>query len=96
VQQVQIDIGTGTAASPVNSANPLPVNLSGSISNYHINDIDDATIPTYFGFEDPNGAWYILRESPANTYRYAAGASNYSTAWTGRAGQTYQLYGDTF
>lgn len=64
---------------------------------YGINNTEDTGTYKYFGFEDSSGAWYIMRKTIAtNTYQYAKGASNYLTAWTNRASQTYDTYGGTF
>lgn len=64
---------------------------------YAISNIEDTGTYKYFGFEDADGAWYIMRKTLAdNTFLYAKGASNYSTAWTNRASQTYASYATTF
>lgn len=82
----------------VTGGNPLPTYLATAAetrTQYGVNDIDATSEPKYYGFEDKSGSWYIMRES-GETYRYAAGSSNYSTAWSGRVGQTYSTYGSTF
>lgn len=64
---------------------------------YAISNTDDAGTYKYFGFEDSTGGWYILRKTVAtNIFLYAKGASAYSTAWTGRVGQSYASYESTF
>lgn len=103
-QAVGIDFGTVTGGvlteSRVSATNPLPVTATaapgGSLEDYHINDLDDTAVPKYYGFENKDGAWYIMRESPAKSYRYASGSSNYSTAWTNRASQTYTIFSGAF
>jgi len=46
----------------------------------------------YYGYVRTNGEWVILRSNTAETeYRYCFGASDYSTAWTNRASQSYKL-----
>lgn len=56
-------------------------------------DLDDDETTTgynYYGYAKNSGAWYILREDLDNkAYRYATGASDYATNWTGRLGLTY-------
>jgi len=64
---------------------------------YSISNIEATATYKYFGFEDKDGAWYIMRKTLAdNTFLYTAGASDYSTAWTDRASQSYASYGSTF
>jgi hypothetical protein len=63
------------------------------IEKYHISDEESGGTIEYYGKVANNGAWFILKiDTVAKTYRYANGSSNYTTAWTGRAGLTYQYY----
>ena len=51
----------------------------------------------YYGFMKADGGWYIKRVTLATNLReYVKGTSGYTTAWTGRAGQSYADYGVTF
>ena len=71
--------------------------ISGTtLEEFHINDVDDAAIPKYYGFEDKGGNWYILRESPSGAYRYSKGDSSYSTNWTNRGSLTYDYFSVIF
>lgn len=64
---------------------------------YGISNTEDAGTYKYFGFEDKDGGWYIMRKTVAtNIYLYVKGASAYSTAWTNRASQTYSSFESTF
>lgn len=59
-----------------------------------VDEFDDgvATSVKYYGFIEPRGNWYILKNDPsasAKTYRYAFGDSGYEAAWTGRTSLTY-------
>jgi hypothetical protein len=64
---------------------------------YSISDKEATATYKYFGFEDKDGNWYIMRKTIAtNKFEYVAGASSYSTAWTNRASQTYGSYSSTF
>lgn len=70
---------------------------SSPTAGYAISNIEETATYKYFGFENKNGAWYIMRKTLAtNVFEYAAGASAYSTAWTNKASQTYASYGTTF
>lgn len=71
--------------------------VSNPLAAYQANDLDEAADPAYYGFENADGKWIIKRLSDsAGTIRYAKGDSDYSTAWTGRAGQSYATFGSVF
>lgn len=64
-----------------------------------VSNVDEASDPAYYGFENPDGAWYIMKKTTSasiDTFTYAKGDSAYSTAWTGRAALTYAAPGTTF
>ena len=64
---------------------------------YSISNIESDATYSYYGYEDKDGAWYIMRKTEATgVFLYAAGASGYSSAWTGKAGQSYASYATTF
>ena len=64
---------------------------SGLLAGYTIHDIDETGgTYYYYGFAKADGGWVILRTNVASTeYRFAVGASAYSTAWTNKGSQTY-------
>lgn len=69
--------------------------MDSVLTPYQIADKDDDASPNYYGFTRPDGYWYILKETVsagADTYRYATGTSAYTTAWTGRAGLSYDYF----
>ena len=66
---------------------------------YKISDKDDDASPNYFGFVNADGSWYILKETVsagADTYRYAAGSSSYTTNWTNRASLSFDHFFNVF
>ena len=63
---------------------------------YTITEVDDAGTTSYYGFVHKNGAWYITKEDASGSYRYAKGASLFSTNWTGRALLTYDYFDNVF
>jgi hypothetical protein len=64
---------------------------------YSIANIEDAGTYKYYGFEDRNGSWYIMRKTVSTgAYDYTAGTSNYTSGWSGRVGASYQSYSATF
>lgn len=59
-----------------------------------VDEYDDGNSSSvkYYGFIEPRGNWYILKNDPsasAKTYRYAFGDSNYEDAWNNRASLDY-------
>jgi len=84
----------------IGSTNPLPINDI----KYNTNDIEEASSTiTYIGAEDKDGNWYIKKIDTTTgcvfshaTVKNNSGYTTYDTAWTARAGLTYQNYGDAF
>lgn len=80
----------------------LPTDQAGNplhdpLGAYRISDQDANYDPKYYGFVAADGAWYILKEnSTAQTYRYAAGQSGYTTAWANRASLAYDYFDAIF
>lgn len=72
---------------------------NGIFSDYKQSDVDMASTTRYYGFLKLGGEWYIMREiqtGAAMSYRYCKGSSDYTTAWTNRAGQNYDYYDTIF
>lgn len=63
---------------------------------YTISEIDDSSVPSYYGFIHKNGSWYIAREEANGSYRYANGGGNFSSGWTGRVGLSYDYFDNVF
>lgn len=82
---------------------PVPLQLSsGTITAaakptdaYSLSNIDDSTSTEYYGYEDKDGNWYI-KKLASNAITFTKGTSDYATAWTNRASQSYASYGSTF
>jgi hypothetical protein len=73
------------------------VDPTGILGEYQISDKDDDTTTKYYGFVKNDGSWYIMRETTSSgdqLYRYVAGSSGYTTAWTNRAagGTVYDYF----
>jgi len=91
-----IDISTLATSAKQDATITAINNISGTAS-YFFNDKDDTGTYVYYGFETADGAWQIKRKTSATgAFRYSKGASDYTTAWAGRAGQIYTTYGDAF
>lgn len=82
IQHVLLDDGTGTASPP----DPL--------AKYKISDLEEAAT-SYYGNVAADGSWYILKLT-STAARYTKGSSAYTTAWTGRAGLTYDYFDVVF
>jgi hypothetical protein len=72
--------------------NPATEDKQDILSAYKITDIDDTG---YYGYLKADGSWYIMQEI-SGAYRYIKGDSDYSTAWTGRAGLSYDYFNQVF
>lgn len=84
-----VNVTNWPATQPVSNVSDDPT------AKYKISDVDDAGDPAYFGYEAADGSWYIMKNAVASkTYRYAAGGSGYSAAWTNRASQSYGYLSD--
>lgn len=98
-EQLQ-SIDTATRMKPVfptqlKVVNPDGTTIGGTV--WGLNDKEDTGTYVYFGFSAADGSWKILRKTIAtNVFRYSTGASDYSTAWTNRASQSYATYDATF
>ncbi len=69
--------------------------VSDSTLGYKISEIDDSN-PTYFGYIDRTGRWYIMKETDTGSFRYARGEENFTKNWKNRANLVYGLYDSAF
>lgn len=74
---------------------PVSVDADNPLAKYRISDRDNSAFPKYYGSVDETGAWYIMKEE-ANSFRYCAGTTAYSTNWTNRASLVYDYYNSIF
>jgi hypothetical protein len=89
--------GPGTIAIKNSDGDTIDPAEKQPTDGYTITEVDDSS-PTasYYGFVHKNGAWYITKEDAAGSYRYAKGASLFSTGWTGRTGLSYDYFDNVF
>lgn len=88
--------GPGTVALKDISGAQIDPAQHHPTQGYTIAQIDDAS-PSYYGYLNKNGAWFILKEdSSAGTYRYIKGSSSFATNWTNRASLTYDYFDAVF
>jgi hypothetical protein len=90
IASIPLATGAATEATLLATFNLLAAKLL-----YEISDVDDAAYPAYYGYIEKDGAWYIMEEN-AGAFRYAKGASNYTTSWTNRAALVYDYYDAVF
>lgn len=70
---------------------------SNTIEKYEISDLDTSGDPSYFGYVNSNGNWYIKKLNESNgTIRFIADSSEYSTNWINRANLIYNMYSEVF
>ena len=64
------------------------------VEEYRISN-EDASEPSYYGFTNRNGGWYIMKAAEVSSetfYSYAVGTTTYNTNWTNRALLTYTTF----
>lgn len=88
--------GPGTVAVKDSSNNKIDPAIKSPTDAYGITEIDDSGSPSYYGFVNKDGAWYITQEDSSGSYRYAKGNSNFSSNWSNRASLSYSYFDDVF
>lgn len=78
------------AGNKINPAEKHPTD------GYEVSQVDDSNIPSYFGFVNKNGAWYIAREGNNGEYRYIRGSGLFSASWAIRTSLTYTTFDVAF
>ncbi len=79
----------GTAPNPTTGVPKYPTD------GYQITEIDDST-PTYYGYVNKEGAWFIRKEDMDGSFRYTKGPSDFITNWTNRASLRYDYFNTVF
>ncbi|OGV97363.1 hypothetical protein A2W24_06560 [Microgenomates group bacterium RBG_16_45_19] len=88
--------GPGTVALKDTAGNKIDPAEKHPTDGYEISQVDDSTIPAYYGFLNKNGAWYIAREGNSGEYRYARGATDFSSYWGNHTGLSYSYFNLVF
>ena len=78
-----------TSGNVINPAENSPTD------GYSISQIDDS-VPSYFGFINKNGNWFIMREGEDSAYRYIKGEGNFSSSWANRTRLDYNYFDRVF
>jgi hypothetical protein len=87
--------GPGTVAIKDASGHLINPAEKQPTDGYKISRIDDST-PSYYGFTNKDGAWFIMKEDSSGNYTYATGSTNFASNWANRASLTYGEYFDVF
>lgn len=88
-------IDDGEIASIRTTSGSSSTTYSKPTDAYSLSNIDDSTSTEYYGYEAADGSWYI-KKLASDAFTFVKGSSDYATAWTNRASQTYASYGATF
>lgn len=88
--------GPGTVSIKDSSGAVVDPAILQPTDGYTISEVDDSGTTAYYGFVHKTGAWYITQESATGAYRYAKGASLFSTSWTGRTLLAYDYFDNVF
>lgn len=96
----KLKIWDGTNTAGVTTANRLKVenvSLNNPLEGYEISDIDETADPSYYGFINKDGNYYILRiNDGSGTVRYSAGTEDYTTAWGNKPLESYDYFYEEF
>lgn len=100
------NIDTGVRMKPQTPNVVKVTNVDGSaiggsstsgISAYTLVQDEETATYEYYGYVKADGSWCIKRVTISTAYsQYVIGATDYTTAWTNRASQTYDDYWDVF
>ncbi len=88
--------GPGTVAIKDTAGNKIDPAEKQPTDGYEITGVDDDSPPSYYGFLNKDGAWYIAREDAQGEFRYTRGSSNYSAAWDNRTSHIYDYFNNIF
>jgi hypothetical protein len=75
----------------------LAADSTYSLKQYQLSNYDTTTSTIYVGYLDKDGNYFIKRiNTSTGAVDYSKGTSGYSTAWTNRATQTYNVFSTEF
>lgn len=88
--------GPGTVSLKDSSGNKIDPAEKQPTDGYEISQVDDASMPAYYGFLHKDGAWYIAREGNGGEYRYARGSGSFSSNWSNRGSLSFDYFDSVF
>lgn len=77
------------------SGNVIDPATNSPTAGYNISQIDDS-VPSYFGFINKDGAWFIMKESEKKAFLYARGDSDFARNWSNRTKLAYDFFDNVF
>lgn len=87
--------GPGTVALKNRSGQRIDPAEKKPTDGYYITDIDNS-IPSYYGYLDKDGNWYIIKENSDGSFRYVRGSGSFSSYWSSRSSLTYDYFDNVF
>ena len=87
---VRLKDSTATVINPATEETLQTV--ADPLIQYKTAGMDIASNPFYFGYINTKGAWYIKKLDTTSGITWTNGTLGYDTAWTGRAGLSYQEF----
>lgn len=87
--------GPGTVALKDSSGQRIDPAEKKPTDGYYITDIDDST-PSYYGYLDKNGNWYIIKENSDGSFRYVRGSGSFASYWSSRSSLNYDYFDNIF
>lgn len=88
--------GPGTVAIKDTTGAQIDPAIKHPTDGYNITAIDDSTLPSYYGFVEKDGAWFIMQEDEDGNYLYFKGASDFSSSWAVKGGLQYDTFDEIF
>jgi len=76
--------GPGTVAIKDTSGTPIDPAEKGPTDGYGISQLDADSTPSYYGYVNKIGAWYIMKEVGDGSYVYVRGATGFAGEWATR------------
>lgn len=87
--------GPGTVALKDTNNVKIDPAIKSPTDAYGISQVDDAT-PSYYGFVNKDGAWYITCEEEDGSYRYCKGVIDFAYNWGRRGLLSYSYFNTAF
>jgi hypothetical protein len=90
--------GPGTIALKDTSGALIDPAIKLPTDGYKISEIDDSS-PSYYGFVDKDGDWFIMEESSTGQYKYykkTGDNDTFTVEWPNRGGFTYLYFDSIF
>ena len=88
--------GPGTVGIKDSLGDKIDPAIKQPTDGYKISQLDDISIPAYYGYINKDGAWYIMSEDSSGNYRYVRGGSDFVSSWADREDLDYDYFDNVF